>query len=76
MIYLQLGAFANENNAARLEARAREITKEPCKIYPNTLNGRTLYTVKIGPIAKVGTSDTIVAQLTAHGFPEPVANIV
>lgn len=75
-IYLQLGVYANENNARHMEARAREITKEPCRIYPNTLNGRTLYSVKIGPIAKVETSDTIVTQLASHGFPEPVTNIV
>jgi rare lipoprotein A len=76
MIYLQLGAYANEENARRMEMRAREVTKESCRVYPNTLNGRTLYYVRVGPIAKAETSATIVARLASRGLPAPVTSIV
>lgn len=75
MIYLQVGAYANVGYAKKMANRIHDVVDAPCKIYPNTLNGKTLYRVKIGPIIAVDTSDNIVATLVSKGIPAPITQI-
>ncbi len=67
-IYLQVGAYANHGNATRMQQHAGKITNLPCKIYKGTLNGKTIYRVKVGPIYSVATADKVTKELGAIGL--------
>ncbi|MDE2024344.1 MAG: septal ring lytic transglycosylase RlpA family protein [Gammaproteobacteria bacterium] len=67
-LFVQVGAFATESNAARVLARLRAAAVSPAFILPELQNGITLYKVRIGPIPDVTRVDALTAQLGTLGF--------
>jgi rare lipoprotein A len=66
-LYLQAGAFADPANAQRLAARLRGGGYGTVFIRDDTIAGRTLYRVRIGPVPDVSEFDRIVAALEQAG---------
>jgi rare lipoprotein A len=66
--YIQVGAYAQAENARRAAQRLREAgLKNVLTLAPSV--GQPLQRVRIGPIASVQEYDQTVARLTALGFP-------
>ena len=68
--YIQIGAFANLDNAEQLRKRLDSIEDKYARIYQTVIDDRTLYRVRIGPLDNVETADRIVAQLPEYGIYE------
>lgn len=68
-LYLQVGAFADAGNAARLAARLQALDVGPVRVVAFTAAGRTLQRVQIGPLPDVDTVDRTTARLDALGLP-------
>ena len=66
-LYVQAGAFADPANAQRLAARLRGGGYGTVFIRDDTIAGRTLYRVRIGPVPDVSEFDRIVAALEQAG---------
>jgi rare lipoprotein A len=66
-LYVQAGAFADPSNAQRLAARLRGGGYGTVFIRDDTIAGRTLYRVRIGPVPDVSEFDRIVAALEHAG---------
>jgi rare lipoprotein A len=66
-LYVQAGAFADPANAQRLAARLRGGSYGTVFIRNDTIAGRTLYRVRIGPVPNVSEFDRIVAALEQAG---------
>lgn len=65
-IYVQAGAFGVYNNAQRLKAKLSPIA--PVVIEPMTTSqGKTLYRVKLGPLASVQQADSVLDRVLAAG---------
>jgi rare lipoprotein A len=67
-IYVQAGAFANQDNAQRLSSQLRSVG--PTKIVPVTVSNQHLFRVRIGPLASVEAGDRALDQVVAAGHPE------
>lgn len=67
-IYVQVGAFANGDNANRLGNSMRQIG--PTLIVPATVNNQQFYRVRIGPLATVDDADKTLEQVFSAGHPE------
>lgn len=66
-IYIQAGAFGDQNNANRLSQSLASYG--PAKVYPTFVNGQNFYRVRLGPYASVEQADTALAQLSAQAAP-------
>ena len=66
-LYVQAGAFADPANAERLLTKLRGGSFGNVFIRENTLAGRTLYRVRIGPVPDVAAFDRVVAALESAG---------
>ncbi len=66
-LYVQAGAFADPANAERLMSRLRGGNFGNVFIRENTLAGRKLYRVRIGPVPDVAEFDRVVAALESAG---------
>jgi rare lipoprotein A len=66
-LYVQAGAFADPANAERLAARLRGGRYGAVFIRDDTIAGRKLYRVRIGPVPDVPEFDRIVAALGQAG---------
>lgn len=66
-LYVQAGAFGSSDNAERLAAKLRSSGYEHAFVRSDMVNGRTLYRVRIGPIATVASFDDAVARLKTLG---------
>lgn len=76
VIYLQLGAYENFDNAKRLQKAAHTLSSIPCKIYfTRSANGRMVYRVQFGPIPNVKTADHLVDLAQNANLPKPVTVI-
>lgn len=64
-LYVQAGAFSNYGNAARLSTSLARLGKS--KVSETTVNGKTFYRVRIGPIDTVTRADTILSALAGKG---------
>ena len=51
-----------------LSTKLKKITKRKVEISPDTVNGRKLFRVRIGPIASVSQADVLSAKLKKAGF--------
>ncbi len=72
-IYLQVGAFASLANAERLRASLADVAVEtPANIAPAKQGERTLYRVRLGPLADVDAADTLSSRLLNAGLDEAV----
>lgn len=70
LIFVQVGAFANRDNAERVLQRLRTAHISPAFILTRSRNGLALYKVRIGPIADVAHVDALTDQLSTLGFPD------
>jgi rare lipoprotein A len=69
-LYIQVGAFADENNAQRLIQQLQSAGIPRVFSLANEGSARTLRRVRIGPIASVEEFDHLAAQLATLGYPE------
>lgn len=67
-LYVQAGAFGESGNADRLAAQLRSKGYPQAQVRSDLVAGRSLYRVRIGPIADVPSFDRVVAQLKALGI--------
>lgn len=67
-IYLQLGAFAQYENALRLESRVRYYTNRPVHIAESETKQRRLYRVQIGPLLSATESYDVREKLQRAGL--------
>ncbi len=74
-IYVQIGAFAVEDNATRLKAKIQTLTKYPVIIQSGDLHGQPIYRVQIGPIPSVDSTDSLHHTLLSMGLGEPMTVI-
>ena len=66
-LYLQVGAFEDRNNALRLKTRLNSIDGAPALISEGNKGLRTIYRVRLGPLASVAKADSLVSQLSTLG---------
>ncbi len=64
-LFVQAGAFAVRANAEKLQRDLNGIA--PVQVDPISVQGRTLYRVKLGPIASVQKADEILERVIALG---------
>jgi rare lipoprotein A len=64
-VYLQLGAFANQANAAQFAKKIHELTKQPIRLATGA-GARPIYKVQVGPLA--GSGDNIYQQIKSAGL--------
>ena len=67
-MYVQAGAFGNEENATRLLGRLRAQGFSKSFVREDHVDGRRIYRVRVGPIPSVPEFDKAVAQLKALGM--------
>jgi rare lipoprotein A len=66
-IYAQAGAFSSEANATQLRDRLRASGVDGAFVRRDDVGGRTVYRVRIGPIARVADYDALVTRLRELG---------
>lgn len=66
-LYVQAGAFGSQENASRLLERLRGQGVEKSFVREDSVNGRTLYRVRVGPIPSVNEFDRVLARLRSLG---------
>jgi rare lipoprotein A len=66
---VQAGAFAEELNATRLVERLRGAGLPNVSVGTKTQAERTLFRVRLGPVASVEEFDRLVARLAVLGIP-------
>jgi rare lipoprotein A len=67
-LYVQAGAFGAQENATRLLERLRTQGIEKAFVREDSVNGRALYRVRVGPIPSVNEFDRVLARLRALGI--------
>jgi rare lipoprotein A len=67
-MYLQVGAFANRDNALRLQQRVSSVAKAPVLISEVVDDRAALYRVRLGPLADVDEADRLVERLAQLGI--------
>ncbi len=67
-LYVQAGAFADQNNAQRAMSRLRAAGLARAFIAPPANDKATLYKVRVGPIRDVADFDQLAAKLATLGF--------
>lgn len=67
-LFVQAGAFGSSDNAERMAATLRSSGYEQAFVRSDLVNGRTLYRVRIGPIASVANFDAALARLKTLGI--------
>ena len=68
--YLQLGAYGTEASARRLLAELQAFVQPPVCISQVESGGRTLYRVRVGPVANADELALVQQQLRDGGYPE------
>lgn len=75
ILFMQIGAFAQRDNAVRLVAAIKPYTQAPIQLKEGVLNGNPIYRVHIGPIKNVDSSDELHHQLLVHQLGQPMTVI-
>lgn len=70
-IYLQVGAFADADNADRLAQRLRRANLGAVEVSEAVINGKQVRRVRIGPLASVDRADQVSARIEGMGLPRP-----
>ncbi len=70
-IYLQVGAFADAENAERLAQRLRAANLGAVQVMDADMNGRRVRRVRVGPLADVDRADQVSARIEGMGLPRP-----
>jgi rare lipoprotein A len=68
-LYLQVGAFRDEGNAARLKRRLRDMELERVVVTTGAHQGGRIYRVRIGPLENVHRADRLAQSLRSAGLP-------
>jgi peptidoglycan lytic transglycosylase len=74
-LYLQVGAFADRENAERLAASLRAQDFGPVRVVDTVVGGHTLARVQIGPLSGADETDRVSARLKALGLPHPTVAV-
>jgi rare lipoprotein A len=69
-LYVQAGAFADQQNAQRLLARLQAAGLERAFIVLPLSSAARLYRVRLGPVESVAQFDELTARLSALGIPD------
>jgi rare lipoprotein A len=72
VIWIQAGAFAERDNADRLQHQLRAARLGDVRIEPTQLGTRTLYRVRLGPISGNDQATRISGTLAGLGIHEPL----
>jgi rare lipoprotein A len=67
-LYLQVGAFASQQNANKLRKRLSRMFKQQ-KIHSDFSTDKNIYRVRIGPLASVAAADKLSTFLNNKGLP-------
>ncbi len=67
-LYLQVGAFAEADNAHRMRARLYSLVDAVVRIKEGQSAGRTVYRVQVGPLGGVEEADRLVQTLADTGL--------
>jgi rare lipoprotein A len=70
-IYLQVGAFADAANAARLAQRLRGAGLGNVQTSDALVNGQRVRRVRVGPLGDVDRADAVSARIEGMGLPRP-----
>ena len=65
-IYIQAGAFSNQENAARVRDAIAELA--PTTITPVSTTGQRLFRVRLGPLASVDDADAALERVVKRGY--------
>ena len=71
-LFLQVGAFAVEENALRLRDRLAALADSAVRINEILSDGKPLYQVQLGPLLTVSQADRLVAVLAAADIHNPL----
>jgi len=71
-LFLQVGAFHNQQNALKLQNKVESLTHELVQIKKRLVNNKMLYRVQIGPLENVAQSDKIYKLLKQKGFEKAI----
>jgi rare lipoprotein A len=69
--YAQAGAFASRENAEMLARKLRDAGIEGVTVSEISLNGRSLFRVRAGPVASLAEFDALIERLAAAGAESP-----
>ena len=67
-LYIQAGAFTNQSNAVRLQAKLGSIGTT--NITPIRVDGQRFFRVRLGPIATVDQADAMLDRVVGSGVPQ------
>ena len=70
-MYLQLGAFSNEDNARRLLKKLADSNFEGVHITEAVSNDQRIYRVRIGPLETADNANNLASLLESHGVVSP-----
>lgn len=68
--FLQLGAYGAEDSARRMQAELQAFLQAAVTVTPVEAAGRTLYRVRVGPVASNDELTLVQQQLRDGGYPE------
>ncbi|HET6632538.1 MAG TPA: septal ring lytic transglycosylase RlpA family protein [Rhodanobacteraceae bacterium] len=68
-IFLQVGSFADRDNADRLAARLRALDVGPVQVLAAVVDGRTLQRVRVGPLRDQAQARRLRQQIQRSGLP-------
>lgn len=70
-LYLQIGAFVNRQNAEQLRKKLSQVKIPDIQISEDHQNQRSVYRVRIGPLASVADADRMASSLERYGITNP-----
>jgi rare lipoprotein A len=70
-LYLQVGAFAQADNAEHAAAKVRAARVGDVRVVAASVDGKTLHRVRIGPLQDVDEADRLIPKLRQLGLGEP-----
>ena len=68
VMYLQVGAFSQRDNADRLRSRLQTANVGTIQVVEGNSDSGTLYRVRVGPLASVNEADRIANTLVSQGI--------
>lgn len=72
LLYLQIGAFSQRDNANKTVELVKTWTESPVAVKEGQRNGTAIYRVQIGPLPSVDNSDALYDRLKAAGLGQPM----
>jgi rare lipoprotein A len=70
-LFLQVGAFIDQDNARRLEARLRQHGVTPVVVHRGYNQQQIVYRVRLGPLDSIAEADHLTDHLLALGITDP-----